>query len=201
VNSRDRVGLFTIAFTLAATLAPVSCRHDDHATSTEDGSMAKNQIVVSSTSFESGKRIPKTHAYAPEGQNVSPAVAWSGVPAGAKELALICDDPDAPQPKPWVHWVVFKIPASASSIGEGAASSAKQLATPAGALQGSNSWHQVGWGGPLPPEGSGPHHYHFKVMALDAPVALAAGATKDELLAATKGHVVAEGEVVGTYER
>lgn len=150
-------------------------------------------ITVTSSAFAAGERIPQRHAYTGEGDNVSPALSWSGVPDGAKELALICDDPDAPMKDPWVHWVVYRIPAAARGFAESE--------PPAGAVEGRNSWNENGWGGPMPPPGHGTHHYHFKVYALDTQLDLGAGATKTGLLAAMKGHVLAEGEIVGTYSR
>ena len=163
--------------------------------------MAKKLIVVTSSAFKPGDRIPPRHAYPDEGKNVSPALSWTGVPPTAKELALLVDDPDAPMPQPWVHWILFRIPAATNALPEGVPPESKELRTPAGALQGTNSWKKLGWGGPLPPVGHGIHHYHFKLYALDAPLTLAAGAAKDELLRAMTGHVLAEGELVGTYRR
>lgn len=147
-------------------------------------------INVTSPAFPPGGPIPKKHTG--EGPDVSPALAWSGVPEGAKELALICDDPDAPRPKPWVHWVVCAIPAGKTGLPEGSAG---------GAAEGVNDFGRKGYGGPMPPRGHGVHHYHFRLYALDAPVGPGLGATKEQLLAAMKGHVLDEGEVVGTYER
>lgn len=148
-------------------------------------------ITVTSPAFAQGERIPKKHAYRPEGTNVSPPLQWSGVPAGAKELALLCDDPDAPTNEPWVHWVLYKIPATATGLKEGAANG----------VAGENSWEEGGYGGPMPPAGHGTHHYHFKLFALDAPTNLKPGATKKDLLKAIQGHVLAQGELVGTYSR
>jgi len=145
---------------------------------------------VSSTAFKAGEPVPQK--YTGEGADVSPPLAWSGTPEGTKQLALICDDPDAPTPKPWVHWVAYGIPADCTSLAEGNAGAA---------LEGKNNFGRTSYGGPMPPKGHGVHHYRFKLYALDAPLALEAGATKDELLAATKGHVIGEGELVGTYER
>jgi len=162
--------------------------------------MAKKLIAVTSGAFKPGERIPQRHAYPEEGKNVSPALSWSGVPPATMELALLCDDPDAPTPQPWVHWVIYRIPASAAGLPEGIADS-REVRNPVGALQGMNSWKRIGWGGPLPPAGHGIHHYHFKLYALDAPLALPAGATKDELLRAMTGHVLAEGELIGTFQR
>ena len=152
----------------------------------------KAVLTVRSTAFASGTRIPKRHAYKGEGQNVSPALSWSRVPKETKEIALICDDPDAPVEEPWVHWVLYHVPPTASGIPEG---------EDAGGTAGKNSWGETAWGGPMPPPGHGTHHYHFKVSALAVPLPLEAGATKQELLAAMQGHILAEGALVGTYSR
>ncbi|MBI3893903.1 MAG: YbhB/YbcL family Raf kinase inhibitor-like protein [Candidatus Wallbacteria bacterium] len=149
-------------------------------------------IEVKSPAFRDGTPIPTKHAYKGEGQNVSPEIDWEGAPPKARELALICDDPDAPRPTPWVHWVLYKIPAGTAKIPEGGL---------AGALEGRNDFGEKGWGGPLPPKGHGTHHYHFTVYALDSQLSLAQGLTKDELLVAIKDHVVSTGKLVGTYER
>lgn len=160
------------------------------------------KIEVTSTAFGPGKPIPKK--YTGEGQDVSPPLAWSAVPEGTKEIALICDDPDAPTPQPWVHWVIYKIPAEAGGLPEGIARTAS-LSQPAGALQGTNSWpegqNNIGYRGPMPPPGHGVHHYHFKLYALDAPLSVAPGLDKSGLLRAMDRHVLAEGVLTGTYER
>ena len=159
-------------------------------------------MAINSTSgaFEPGKPIPKP--YTGDGDDRSPPLAWNGVPAGAKELALICDDPDAPTPKPWVHWVIYKIPADTKSLEEGIPRK-PQPPIPNGALQGVNSFpsDNIGYRGPAPPKGHGVHHYHFKLYALDTPLDLKPALDKDQVLAAMKGHIVGEGEIVGTYER
>ena len=111
---------------------------------------------------------------------------------GAYEFALVCDDPDAPRPEPWVHWVVYKIPADRTGLPEGDTE---------GALEGRNDFGRAGYGGPMPPKGHGVHHYHFKVYALGIELEAAVGLTKDQLLEVIKGHVLDEGELVGTYER
>jgi Raf kinase inhibitor-like YbhB/YbcL family protein len=156
-------------------------------------------IPAKSTAFEAGKPIPKK--YTGEGEDVSPPLAWSNIPQGAKELALICDDPDAPMGT-WVHWVLYKIPAETMGLPEGLPRE-KALKSPAGAVQGVNSFgtDNLGYRGPMPPPGHGMHHYHFKVYALDKPVTLAPGADKKALLAEIHGHVLAQGELVGTYQR
>ena len=123
-------------------------------------------------------------------------MGFEGVPSGTRELALVCDDPDAPSREPWVHWVIYKISPETKELPEGLTATEKP-ATPAGAVQGKNSWKTVGYRGPAPPRGHGTHHYHFKVYALDADVTLRPGLDKAGLLAAVKGHVLAEGELVG----
>ncbi|MBI4719111.1 MAG: YbhB/YbcL family Raf kinase inhibitor-like protein [Planctomycetes bacterium] len=155
-------------------------------------------IAVSSPAFAANGVVPKQHTG--DGDDVSPRLTWTGVPANAKELALICDDPDAPTPQPWVHWVIYKIPAGATGLPEAVAKTAAPNA-PAGALQGKNSWGSLGYRGPAPPRGHGVHHYHFRVYALDTALDVKSGLDKDQLLAAMKGHIVAQGELVGTYQR
>ena len=158
-------------------------------------------ITLTSTAFSAGEPIPKRHTG--DGEDLSPPLAWENVPEGTKEFALLCDDPDAPTPKPWVHWVVYKIPADLRSLPEGVATK-PVLDSPAGALQGHNSWtsaSQFGYRGPQPPKGHGTHHYHFKLYALNAPLDIPPQADKLALVEAMTGHVLAQGELVGTYER
>lgn len=147
-------------------------------------------ITLSSTAFDDGGRIPRK--YTGEGEDISPPLAWTGVPGGTREIALICDDPDAPTPSPWVHWVLYGIPGSATSLKEGSAG---------GAVEGRNDFGRSGYGGPMPPRGHGVHRYYFQVYALDRQLDLKAGATKEQLLAAMKGRIIAQGRLVGTYER
>jgi len=151
---------------------------------------AVTTIVVTSAAFEPGARIPVK--YTGEGENVSPPLGWSGAPEGTREFAVICDDPDAPRKDPWVHWVVYGIPADRRGFAEG---------DPGGATLGVTSARSPGYRGPMPPPGHGVHHYHFKVYALGAPLDLGPGASKQELLQAMEGHILAQGELVGTYER
>jgi Raf kinase inhibitor-like YbhB/YbcL family protein len=147
-------------------------------------------IEVSSPSFEPGATIPERHTG--EGQDVSPPVQWGGLPQRTREIAIVCDDPDAPTQKPFVHWVVYKIPADRKGLPEGSTE---------GALEGINDFRGRGYGGCMPPRGHGVHHYHFKVYALDTELDAPAGLSKDELLVAMKGHILDEGELVGTYKR
>ena len=122
------------------------------------------------------------------------------MPESAAELALICDDPDAPTPQPWVHWLLYKFPVSTTSLPKGVPGKAF-LKAPAGALQGKNSWGRHGYGGPAPPRGHGMHRYHFKLFALDSALDVPPGLERQSLQEAITGHVVAEGELVGTYQR
>jgi hypothetical protein len=158
-------------------------------------------IQLTSTAFANGQPIPRK--YTGEGADVSPPLAWSNLPEATKELALICDDPDAPTPEPWVHWVIYKIPASLGGLPEGVARDMR-LKNPAGVLQGQNSWPRgkgnLGYRGPLPPSGR-THHYHFKLYALEAHLPAEPGLDKKALLLEIKEHRLAEGELIGTYER
>ena len=154
--------------------------------------------TIRSSAFDPGRPIPKRHTG--DGEDLSPALAWSDPPAGTRELALVVDDPDAPTSEPWVHWLLYKIPANVKSVAEGIPT-ARTVAQPAGAVQGLNSWRAVGYRGPAPPPGHGTHHYHFKLYALDASVALEAGIDKRALLNGLKGHILAETELIGTYQR
>jgi len=158
-------------------------------------------IEISSTAFAEGEPIPKK--YTGEGEDVSPPLAWDKLPEGTRQLALICDDPDAPTPEPWVHWVIYKIPADAGGLAEGVAQDAEP-ADPAGACQGKNSWtdgQTIGYRGPMPPPGHGTHRYFFKLYALDEPLAIGPGVDKQTLLEKMSGHVIGRGQLMGTYER
>ena len=147
-------------------------------------------IEISSPAFNAGEVIPKK--YTGEGEDVSPPLEWRGLPAETKEIALICDDPDAPTAEPFVHWVIYKIPGDRTSLSEGNAQ---------GALEGANDFGGKGYGGCMPPEGHGVHHYHFKVYALDTELEAEAGLSKARLLEEMEGHVLDEGALIGTYER
>ena len=134
-------------------------------------------VTITSEAFKAGESIPKQ--YTGEGEDNSPALAWSGVPAKAKELALICDDPDAPTKEPWVHWLIYRFqPARNRSRRR---SPASRKSNPRPALQGVNSFpnDNTGYRGPMPPPGHGVHHYHFKLYALDQPLDLKPGARQE----------------------
>jgi Raf kinase inhibitor-like YbhB/YbcL family protein len=153
----------------------------------------KVRLKVTSAAFAEGAAIPSQ--YTCDGRNVSPPLTWEGVPASAKTLALIADDPDA-QRGVWTHWVVFNLPASERGLTE-AVPATETLAN--GAKQGKNDFGNAGYGGPCPP--SGTHRYYFKLYALDGALSLPSDATKDQLLKAMEDHIVAEGQLMGRYQR
>jgi len=154
---------------------------------------------VTSPAFADGAEIPQK--YTCEGPDLSPPLAWEGLPAGTRALALVVDDPDAPDPAAprmtWVHWVLWDIPAEAPGLPEGAGNPGGKL--PEGTRVGLNDWKRPGWGGPCPPIGR--HRYFFKLYALDAPLGELADPTKAGLLRAMEGHVLGEAQLVGTYRK
>jgi len=151
------------------------------------------EIKVKSEAFEEGGMIPKK--YTCDGEDASPPLSWTGVPEGTKALALICDDPDAPVGT-WVHWVIFNIPPDTTGLSENIP---PERVLESGARQGRNDFGNIGYGGPCPPRGT--HRYYFKLYALDKKVDLEPGATKDGLLKAMEGHILAEGRLMGRYKR
>ncbi len=150
-------------------------------------------ITIKSSAFNEGEPIPKK--FTCDGEDISPELSWDGTPEGTKTFALINDDPDAPG-KTWVHWVIFNIPGSATSLPENMPTD-KELSD--GSRQGTNDFRKIGYGGPCPPGGT--HRYYFKLYALDTELTLKPGALKQELLAAMKGHILDEGQLMGTYAR
>ena len=152
------------------------------------------KLQLTSTAFAEGQPIPPKHAF--DNQDLSPELHWSGVPPAAKSLALICDDPDAPMGM-WVHWVIYDLPPATGGLAEGVAKSPE---LPGGVKQGVNDYKKTGYGGPCPPPGK-PHRYFFKIYALDAMLDLKPGLTKTNLLKAMEVHVLAEGQLMGTYQR
>jgi hypothetical protein len=158
---------------------------------------AEDTMKLTSTAFGENQSIPKL--YTCEGKDVSPPLAWSGVPANAKSLALIVDDPDAPDPAAprmtWVHWVLYDIPASAQGLAEGVATGA----LPKGTREGVNDWQRTGYGGPCPPVGR--HRYFHKLYALDTELPDLKKPTKAALEQAMKGHIIAQTQLIATYEK
>ena len=151
-------------------------------------------LTLSTPAFKHGAEIPKQ--FTCEGADVSPALSWSGAPAATKSFALIADDPDAPVGT-WVHWVVYDLPGDAMSLPQGVPT--KDTLAGDG-KQGLNDFRKVGYGGPCPPPGT-PHRYFFKLYALDTPTSLKPRATKTDVLRAIEGHVLAQAELMGTYQR
>ena len=167
------------------------------ATGGADEGARQMALTLTSSSFRHQGEIPVQ--YTCEGDDVSPALAWSGVPAGAKSLVLIVDDPDAPDPKAprmtWVHWVLYDIPVTAAGLPE----AVEAAALPRGTRGGLNDWKRTGYGGPCPPVGR--HRYFHKLYALDVALGDRGTATKAGLEAAMKGHVLASAELIGTYQK
>jgi len=151
------------------------------------------EITVKSPVFKDGEMIPLK--YTCDGENVSPPIMWSEPPAEAKSMVLINDDPDAPAGT-WVHWVVYNIPSTVNGFEENIPTGAR---TPDGALQGTTDFGTIGYGGPCPP--SGIHRYFFKVYALDIDLPFEEGATKKQVVDAMKGHILAQGQIMGRYRR
>ena len=157
-----------------------------------------SRLAIEADGLTQGGPLPLR--YTKDGGDASPPIRWSGVPDTARELVLLCEDPDAPLPTPFVHWVVYRISPAWGSLPEGLAKDAIPDA-PTFVLQGKNTTRKPGYTGAAPPLGHGAHRYHFQLFALDEPIRLEAGATRDEVVRAMEGHVVAKGELVATYER
>jgi Raf kinase inhibitor-like YbhB/YbcL family protein len=154
-------------------------------------------LTLISSAFSPNSSVPIR--YTCDGEDLSPDLSWSGVPASAKSLALIVDDPDAPDPAApkmtWVHWVLYNIPAKNGELPEAVASDS----LPQGTMQGTNDWNRVGYGGPCPPTGR--HRYFFKLYALDSELPDLEKPTKGQLEQAMQGHIVEKAELIGTYQR
>lgn len=154
-------------------------------------------LTLSSSAFPANGNIPPK--YTCEGPDVSPPIQWDGLPAGTQSLALIVDDPDAPDPKApkttWVHWLLYNLPPTTTQLPEAIA----QADLPVGALEGKNDWGRPGYGGPCPPIGR--HRYFFKLFALDAVLPDLRQPTKLDLETAMQGHILERVEIIGTYEK
>lgn len=150
-------------------------------------------ILLTSDAFIEGAMIPQR--YTCDGENISPPLVWTGMPSGTRSLVLICDDPDAPAGT-WDHWVVYNIPADVSRLQEGVP---EKPVLENGAVHGRNSWGRNGYGGPCPPGGT--HRYFFKIFALNTLLDLKSGSTTSQLLEAMEGHILAQGQLMGRYQR
>ncbi len=151
------------------------------------------QIEIHSPTFENNELIPKD--YTCDGKDISPPLSWSGIPENTKSLVLICDDPDAPMGT-WVHWVIYNMPPASKGLQEGVIPLPD---LPYDTKQGINDFKKVGYSGPCPP--SGTHRYFFKLYALNTKLNLKSNATKNQLLAAMKGHILSQTELIGKYKR
>jgi hypothetical protein len=167
-------------------------------------SLAAQGFVLTGTDVKNGQPLPQTHAFNAmgcTGQNLSPALSWTGAPANAKSFAVTIYDPDAPTGSGWWHWVVYNIPAGTTSLPEGAGDPSKNL-LPAGAVQGNTDFGAPGYGGACPPPGDKPHHYYITVFALDvARLDLPAGATAAYVGFNLHAHTLASARLIATYAR
>jgi Raf kinase inhibitor-like YbhB/YbcL family protein len=158
--------------------------------------LAVLSLVLMSSQFTAGGAIPAAHTC--EGADKAPALHWSGVPANAKSLALVVDDPDAPDPKApkmtWVHWVLYDLPPTATSLPLGVT----KATLPPGTREANNDWNQHGWRGPCPPIGR--HRYFFTLYALDTSLPESERPSRADVETAMKGHVIEKAELMGTYE-
>lgn len=157
-----------------------------------------NELALKSDAFEDGGEIPPR--YTCEGEDLSPALTWDGLPEGTRSLVLIVDDPDAPDPAAprmvWDHWILYNLPPDARGLAEGGAPEG----LPSGCGEGINSWGRTGYGGPCPPIGR--HRYFHRLYALDAMLPTELGTpTKDQLLLAMEDHILAHAVIVGTYQK
>ncbi len=176
-------------------LSPLSPLTEVSPLSVEQGGVTM-AFTMTSTAFAPGAAIPAR--YTCKGDDLSPPLAWTAPPAATQSLALISDDPDAPGGN-WDHWILYNIPAATRALPEGYARKNAPATLPDGALHGKNGWGRRDYGGPCPP--SGTHRYFFKLYALDVSLALEAGATKKQLLAAMEGHILAQTELMGVCSR
>ena len=154
-------------------------------------------LTLTSSAFTGGESVPVRHTC--EGEDISPPLSWSGAPEGTESLALIVDDPDAPDPRAprmtWVHWILYNLPATASELPTGV----PREALPPGAREGRNDWKRTGYGGPCPPIGR--HRYFHKLYALDIVLPDLGTPSRPDLEKAMEGHVLARAELGGTYEK
>jgi len=182
----------TVCIVLVGCLLLGACRTKTESETPATGGK-QMAMTVSSAAFEEGEMIPRQ--YTCDGPNISPPLVWSGTPEGTASLALICDDPDAPAGT-WVHWVLYNIPADTTGVGERIPAE-ESLAD--GARHGVTDFRTFGYGGPCPP--SGTHRYYFKLYALDTKFELSGRVTKEALLRAMEGHILAQGQLMGKYQR
>jgi Raf kinase inhibitor-like YbhB/YbcL family protein len=176
-------------------LVAVGCQSNaQQGTRIHSESFVAVNLVVTSTAFQNGSAIPKQ--FSCDSINISPALAWSWSAGDTKSYALICEDPDAPMGT-FIHWVIYNIPPSERGLPENIPT---KDSLPNGTRQGKNGANKTGYTGPCPPPGK-VHHYHFKLYGLDEKLNLTGVVTKQEVMNTMNGHIVAMGELVGTYQR
>lgn len=165
--------------------------------------MLMQELTITSQSFKPNTYLDREYVYTEcGGRNKSPHLAWRDAPAQTKSFVIIADDADAPREVPFVHWILFNIPASVHEIEAGIAKKTEvYLGRSVVSFQGKNDFGDVGYDGPCPPKGHGVHHYSFRIYALDTILHIKQGATKDQVDAAMQGHILAEAEIIGLYER
>src|SRR5829696_2830720 len=188
-------------FYAALTLGAASAATAFAAATADKSAQTPAAITVTSATLKANETIPKDHTA--DGKNLSPALMWSGAPAGTRQFAMIMDDPDAIiMGGPFVHWVVYGIPAAAKGLPAELPMDATLTAPPelAGTIQGLSGFRVAGYRGPAPPPGK-PHHYTFTVYALDTALTLAERANRAELMKAMEGHIIGQGSLVAIYER
>ena len=192
MNSRT---VITLAFLSATAFSIPSSATADATKPQHLKGAAMSSMQIKSEAFAHEGQIPTR--YTCVGKDVSPPLAFIDIPKAAKSLALIVDDPDAPDPKApkmtWVHWVLYNLPPSTAGLSEGIKS------LPSGTLEGTNDWKRTGWGGPCPPIGR--HRYFFKLYALSAVLPDLKAPAKNALLKAMDGKIIAQAEMIGTYQK
>lgn len=164
---------------------------------------AAESLDVTSSAFGQGQRIPTDHTA--DGADISPPLDWTNVPDRTRSVAVLCEDPDVSEAEPFVHWILcnlrpYEMGLPVTRIPEGLSKDPRPKELP-DARQGRNSFGRIGYAGPAPPPGDGNHHYYFKVFALDEVLDVPDDVGRRDLLAAMKGHILAWGEIVGTYSR
>ena len=181
-----------LVLSLVSILLFCSCKDSRQAQPGAEGER-KMEIKITSSAFTKGGMIPSR--YTCDGADFSPPLKWDAVPEATRSIALICDDPDAPMGT-FVHWVLFNLPPGTRELAE---NFPEEETLPDGARQGISDFGKTGYGGPCPPGGT--HRYYFKIYALDTKLEIAPVADKPALLKAMEGHILAEGELLGTYAR
>jgi Raf kinase inhibitor-like YbhB/YbcL family protein len=187
--------LASCAPAVAVTVTPQAATSQSSTASETLSVEASMSLELTSDAFANGQSIPAK--YACTGRNISPALTWNDPPAGTQSFALIMDDPDAPMGT-WVHWVLFNIPADRRGLEEDLPVTGKNV-DPNAIFVGKNSSNNIAYDGPCPP--SGTHRYYFKLYALDTQISLLPGATKEQVLREMEGHILAQGELMGTFSK